>query len=130
MALPSSCNSRRWLTALLTVAVVGCAEDPATFPARLHAALNGGDADAVDRLLTPQSRPLWRALRIARGDTGVGIGLSGPPPELRTMTPQGTRMLLTVRAGGVERDWVLVREGDGYLLDLNETSIRRPWNLP
>ncbi len=130
MALRFSCNSRVWGGAALAIGLIACAGDPADLPAEMHDALRTGDVAAVERLLTAPSRPLWRALRIARGDRGVGLGLAGQPPVVRNVAPQGSRLVLTVHAGTVERDWVLVNEGDRYRLDLNETSIRRPWNLP
>lgn len=130
MAPRSNCSSRAWRTAALVAGLVSCTDDPATFPVRLHAKLQSGDAVGVERLLTPASRPLWRALRTARGDAGVGLGLTASPPELLGVAPQGSRLVLSVRSAGVERDWVLVSDGGRYRLDLNETSIRRPWNLP
>lgn len=79
-------------------------------------------------MLTQTSRPLWRALRTARGDAGVGLGTTAKAPELLGVSPNGSRIVLNVRSAGIERDWVLVSDGGHYRLDLNETSIRRPWN--
>ena len=114
----------------LAAGLGGCARGPEMLPNDLEAALQSGNQSAVFELITANSRPYLAALSSARGKAGVGLGTITQPTVIKTISPSGTRMVLEVGAGAMVRDWVLVREGGRWRLDLNETAVRRPWNLP
>ena len=108
----------------------GCARGPELLPSDLETALKNGNQSAVFELITVSSRPYLAALTSARGKAGVGLGTITQPTVIKKISPSGTRLVLEVSAGAMVRDWVLVREGGRWRLDLNETAVRRPWNLP
>ena len=107
-----------------------CVHEPAEFVADLEAALSTGDVQAVMPLLTVASRPLVGALVQVRGKAGAGLKVPRTRAAVKSLSQQGTRLVLQVQADGLERDWMLVQEGGNWRLDLLETAVRRPWNAP
>jgi hypothetical protein len=124
-----------WRDVVVGVALVavlgaaGCASDPATFPTRLERALASGQVEQVERLLSRESRPLFRAMTATSARRDGPFALLTPKQTVRTLGIQRgeSGVLLSVQVGSEVRDWVLVDEGGDYRLDLMATSARRPW---
>ena len=115
----------------MVAALAACGGGPETVPAALHAALAAGDDAVVDALLTARSRPIVAALRAVDSANHFGLGgmnggAKAPEVTAGRATEQG--MTLQVRAAGVEREWLVVREGGRWRLDLLGTAARRSWN--
>lgn len=119
---------RKFVVVCGLIWAIGCAGEPSEFPARFDRALASGDLAEVLPLLTADSRPLVTALLASRGAAAIGLGAHVKPTQLLAIQPQGTRLVLQVKAGGENRDWVLLEENGAWRLDLAETMVRRPWN--
>ncbi len=118
--------------ALLLCALAGCQSDPARFPARLEQALASGDPGQVERLLSRASRPLHAAMASASVPPLRAFDAMAPKRPAKVVGVQqgeGT-IVVTVEAGGIQRDWVLVREDGDLRLDLLATSAHRAWSSP
>lgn len=110
----------------------GCAETPEAFVARFEQALASGDSARVEGLLTPDSRPLYRAMvASAAADGGDNPFAPRPmtrPATVRSVVEMEDAVMIRVQAQGIEREWVLARVGGRHRLDLLATSSRRPWS--
>jgi len=121
----------------------GCQQSPRAFVAAFDAALASEDPDRVAGLLTPASRPIFRAMigtpKGPAPDPQTGVAAQagerpfaprapGTPTELLAVRAQSDGSLLLQVSGGEEpREWV-VRPTAGVLqLDLLATSARTTW---
>lgn len=96
----------------------------------IDAALRSGDREAIARHLTVASRPLVAAMAgvAVPGQPSPFVAAAGARPlQVHAVAIEGQRAVVTVRAGQVERQWVLHQEQGAWRLDLFETSLRRPW---
>ncbi len=117
------------LAALLSLSA--CQDEASTFPQRLERALASGSPTAIEPLLTQASRPHFRAMVASSSRKGGPFSLGpvrAPSAIVKVQAGEGGTVL-SVRAAGVTRDWVLVHEEGALRLDLMATSARRPWNL-
>jgi hypothetical protein len=123
---------RRFLPPLLVpVLLAACQDEPADFPQRLELALASGSPQQVEPLLTQASRPLFRAM-VASAGTGTGpfrLRATKTPVQVVGVQTGESGIVLSVRAGGPMREWVLVHEDGALRLDLMATSARRPWSM-
>ena len=116
----------------VALALASCQSDPARFPARLEAALASRDPAAVEHLLSRASRPVHAAMASSSQSPLRAFDTVGPARPVRVVSVQQGEgsTVLTVQAGGVQRDWVLVREDGDLRLDLLATSAHRSWTSP
>lgn len=126
----------RVLSVLAACTATACAQPPETFPERFHAALASGDPAQVTALVERNSRPLVLSmLQVPRGQ--------GPQPYVLPDAPSAVPRVLRIDAGEAaltltvsdspdprrSREWVLVREGGDWKLDLTATAARRAWEM-
>lgn len=113
----------------LALSLAGCKDEPATFPARLEAALATRSPHQVEVLLSRASRPLYRAM-VASSQRPDGPFQPLPvrqPVRLTNVQHKDGDVVLTVRSGDTQRDWALVDEEGAWRLDLLKTSAWRPY---
>lgn len=130
-------SSWRGLVPALLVALLqlGCASGPDAFVQQWQAAVRTGNPKNILPLVSASSRPLVAAM-LATGAKDLVPATQRHALEVVSMQPDdalepGKGYILQVRAAGdpasPQRDWVLVAEDGGFRLDLQATSLRRPW---
>ena len=118
--------------------LAACAQPPETLPLRLHDALVRGDDAAVLGLIDHNNRPLVQAMLQVPADARGrrffrALGQGAQPPRVVKVDAGEAGLTLTVRAESDAtrtREWVLVREGGDWRLDLSATAARRSWDTP
>jgi hypothetical protein len=122
---------RTLLLLLMPLVLAACQDSPADFPRRLELALASGSPQQVEPLLTQASRPLFRAM-VASAGNGKGpfhLRATKTPVQVEGVQTGEAGIVVSVRAGGPVREWVLVHEDGALRLDLMATSARRPWSM-
>ena len=122
-----------WLVVLLlSAASAGCQQTPQEFVTDFEWALNSGDQGQVADRLTPESRPIYGAL-VAAGPA-VGEGASpfaprqgGKPATVSRVLPIDDGVMIELKIGDTQREWILTRAGGRFRLDLLATATRRPY---
>ena len=115
----------------LLAILCSCQRDPADFAQQFDLAVDSGRSEAVAQFLTVGSRPLFRALCAVRGtakNSPAALGPRSRPTKLVNVQGGENTFILTVSAGPLQRDWVLVKEEGEFRLDLFATASRRPWD--
>ena len=120
------------LAAMSVLGLSACQQTPQEYVGELEQALGSGDVERVAQLLTPESRPVYRAL------VAAGSATSAPSPfaprsvegaaTVSRVVAIDNGVMIELRVGETQREWVLTSAGGRYRLDLLATATRRPYS--